>query len=1176
MVDAADCLPCTQGHFCILGSSLPTPCAPGSFAATTGHARCTTCSPGQYQDAFAGTSCQSCATGHWCTSDAQISCSENTYNPLPNASRQTDCTRCPERTTTLTLDGRTSVDDCSCSEGFYFAPENHTEGREGCIARCCTCPIGTNCTYGSISLATLPLARGYFRLARGSVDVRRCPDAAANCSANSHCPLSTSGCRGGDGDTCMPGLNGTFCRSCAEPFHYYVRATTEAVAHCEPCEEVSSSRSVVIILLFLSCAVVVAFIAVIFTRMPANAQQLLRQLWHAATQIYRLPNKLKILVGFYQIAARVESVYDILLPAEVRQLLLSIQLTISIGIDGVPLACVGANGYIPRLLFWMMLPLIVVVATSCVGAARVLISTKLQASRAALVDATLPGVLRIFFLSYPIVTNVAFEAFSCFQFEDGAGYLMADVSIECYTSEHRAAQAIACVAILLYPVGLFLLNGALLFRVRKAVLAGKPTPLSRSVAFLHREYQPLVYFWELVEMARRFLLVGIYVVGPYHSGSMMQLALAALTCIIFLVIQVQALPYRSPTDNSLAIGCSFSLAVLFLTCIFYKVSTLTELHELQARMSHEQREDFVLPAAALTFIITLSIVGSLVLSAILLAFQIVQRRQELKRQQELLKERRLRRVDDDSVVMLGPPSIPEIRPPSLTPAAPRPALSSERSFHIFLSHVWGTGQDQMRILKQRLLEMLPDISVFLDIDDLVDITKLEEEIDRSAAVLIFCTNGYFQSKNCMRELVYTVATGKPIITLFESDAAKGGLTRQQVHDQLEHSVHGAAASLSKFASWGFAGTLASIWGYELPSATELFQALCASEPVEWNRLQIFQDVTMQRIVERLLPDGHPPTYLQGDLTRRKYSLLSPSNGRRYHAYCSKHNAGADILADEVRKELKLDFDVATNFDQLDECECMLVYLTSLTWTRGEDSDALAKEVSAAMAQEKPLLLAHEAPGIDDPKERHACEFACFFSTTPAQLISAGIYAQIAAPLKGRHWREASLSQMMRNAFSVQKHLKGESASAVTALLQSAASNLSSGGSSALRRLLSAPIWPDGSSALRRLSSTPVWARHSSAPTVESSSDVPTAGTPRMMQWQARFSAEAQKGSASGDAGPAARRAPHVGKAALSWVRRLQPFRRRAQPILEDYNQQQIVFRHSTELGDSVGIKTAQI
>ena len=31
-----------------------------------------------------------------------------------------------------------------------------------------------------------------------------------------------------------------------------------------------------------------------------------------------------------------------------------------------------------------------------------------------------------------------------------------------------------------------------------------------------------------------------------------------------------------------------------------------------------------------------------------------------------------------------------------------------------VSSVWGTGQDQMRIVKQRLLEMVPELSVFLE------------------------------------------------------------------------------------------------------------------------------------------------------------------------------------------------------------------------------------------------------------------------------------------------------------------------------------------------------------------------------------------------------------------------------------------------------------------------------
>ena len=106
---------------------------------------------------------------------------------------------------------------------------------------------------------------------------------------------------------------------------------------------------------------------------------------------------------------RIESVYDILLPADVRGMLLNIQLTISLGIDGIPLACVGANGYIPRLTFWTLLPAAVVSVVSSIGAARVLLVTRCNATRTALLEATMPAVLRIFFLTYPIVTNVAFE-----------------------------------------------------------------------------------------------------------------------------------------------------------------------------------------------------------------------------------------------------------------------------------------------------------------------------------------------------------------------------------------------------------------------------------------------------------------------------------------------------------------------------------------------------------------------------------------------------------------------------------------------------------------------------------------------------------------------------------------------------------------------------------------------
>ena len=79
-------------------------------------------------------------------------------------------------------------------------------------------------------------------------------------------------------------------------------------------------------------------------------------------------------------------------------------------------------------------------------------------------------------------------------------------------------------------------------------------------------------------MVRRFLLVGLYVSfnKPFHQGSVMPIALANLTSIIYLALQLIAMPYKAHLDNFLAVSCSLSLTVMLLCTIFYKYTTLTE------------------------------------------------------------------------------------------------------------------------------------------------------------------------------------------------------------------------------------------------------------------------------------------------------------------------------------------------------------------------------------------------------------------------------------------------------------------------------------------------------------------------------------------------------------------------------------------------------------------------
>jgi len=56
---------------------------------------------------------------------------------------------------------------------------------------------------------------------------------------------------------------------------------------------------------------------------------------------------------------------------------------------------------------------------------------------------------------------------------------------------------------------------------------------------------------------------------------------------------------------------------------------------------------------------------------------------------------------------------------------PELTLENRQRYHLFLSHVWSSGQDQMATLKRELQLLIYDINIFLDVDDLEDISQLD-------------------------------------------------------------------------------------------------------------------------------------------------------------------------------------------------------------------------------------------------------------------------------------------------------------------------------------------------------------------------------------------------------------------------------------------------------------------
>jgi len=915
---------------------------------------------------------------------------------------------------------------CECDVGFYDANAT-TSGSE---PLCVLCPLGAACSSAGVTLATLPIKRGGYRLSANSADVERCPDAAANCSGAAECPYSTSGCRGTVNGSlalssrrladdapgavgCYDDLTGVFCKRCAGHGDdngvavYYSAALASERAQCRECGDLLRN---VLLVLFLGVLVGGGALLLLgvacYRSFAPKARAQLSDAW--AT--FEPHHKLKTLVGFFMIAVHLNDVYEVELPPAVLRMLDGFAVLISLGFSGLGtvLECLEMPGYTATLACYVVVPVVLVIGF-------LLGSLRCFRKQRTLVEAALPPTLKLTFLAYPLLTNYAFRGFACYRFVESA-WLKADVAVECGSADHDEAVALASVAIGLYSAGLLAIHAALLHSARHAIVHQRPTALSRAIAFLHREFRPEAFWWELVEMMRRLVLVGLMVLA---EGKMVELLVATLLSVLFLLMQMRVQPYTSRSDNDLAAVASFALVVIFLCGSAFQVQMwLTGLSDVQAQLSASQRDRFDVNQDVLTALILLAVIGVLVLPCVLLLAQCLDERAKEQREALWVREGRLRYKEGHF----------EAQAPDI----------QDCHFHLFLSHVWSAGQsksqDTVRIIKQRLLELVPALLVFLDIDDVDDVAELEDGgsagyIERSETMLVHCSDGYFRSKSCMRELIAVATMQRPTLALVEPVCTSNsghheGLSLAEVRAHLLQAAEAGRRGL--YEQWGFAA--------DAPQARQLYDHLFALNPIEWNRVGHFQDVTMRLIAERLLgPNGGHAgtTYVARELVSKKLRPLPAPHGG-HHIYCSPLNPGAtdlvmeasrkqgfylhvnDSAADAVTSKLGDVLHVTTELESLLEADHMLLYLTTKTWTRGPESEKLCAELLWAMDLGIHILLAHEMPGVGGHKdERNGCEFEAFLSNpkgvTPPKLLQRGLYSGYAIELKAGAWREASMA-----------------------------------------------------------------------------------------------------------------------------------------------------------------------
>ena len=346
-----------------------------------------------------------CPLGHWCSVGLEIPCGENTYNDELNQNNQGACKPCP--TDSVSPEASVSIEACACKPGYY----DEASGTQK--IQCVPCVTGSWCSDDTkgITLASLPLLRGYYRTGNTSNDLRRCPDFG-----------DSSGCVGGVGfgeGPCKEFLEGPYCKLCnvTDGSRFY---SSEKSA-CLPCK----ADAVVLPAVVCSSAIAVTALAVLCrcllsrccpkpkAKKTDERKAALRRCLHSLASRLRglltqlsLKAKAKQLLGFFQVATRVADVYETPMPESVsRVLAFAEMLNINIVGLGLPLQCLGIGTYQQQLATTMIAPLVLAGAIVLGFALRSCCGSGPKDKFAGLL-AGLPWLLTLSFLVFPMVRVV--------------------------------------------------------------------------------------------------------------------------------------------------------------------------------------------------------------------------------------------------------------------------------------------------------------------------------------------------------------------------------------------------------------------------------------------------------------------------------------------------------------------------------------------------------------------------------------------------------------------------------------------------------------------------------------------------------------------------------------------------------------------------------------------------
>ena len=818
------CKMCTSGHYCGYGSASPVPCSAGYYASALG--------------LNASSQCLPCPLGSFCIegTSAPTPCRDGTAGGSEKLESEAGCTPCIAPTSSLA--GSVSCD--RCAETYYLDPTAPACTSVQCdTQRCAPCPPGTRCvrenvtaSFEGFELEQVFVERQHWRLAALSPRTYVCSSAPSTLSTGPTTPCLGGNDAGEDGKGyCAEGHEGPRCELCVQNVSESRRYFDSEQARCVACPSVRDRATIVgaavggVVLLI---ALIVLFLYKL--QPPGSLRGLVYSLRRIAllAKNHGLTPKLKILIALYQSIAAIPTVYDIhLSPWYFEQTRLLTWFNINWDVLVVPGACLefdyswlSISSFHSRLLLRGTAPFVVIICGVLLKFCQHLIiriltpvirrvvrwsimlsprhQTWLQrvAKRAlAAVDRSsvtgrgpaaqqrsccyrtmveiLPVVLFILFCFCASVSKGVFSTWDCIGFEGavveqsrvidvveeqgrvgsvGTRYFLRDdMSIECSADRDREYADIrtsAYVLLAVWPIFVPLLFVLSLLPIRYDLLQKRNTGLVQATEFLHKEYQPQFYFWEPIYIVQRLVIVGF--VQLFDGAALMKLQIGLLLTLSYTIALLYFKPYKKSDVHTLAVCAQICLVGVFFASLNIKLYIeLSAASDLAAGVTgFSSQRDAELAMIIFNFV-------SIALFALMTAYKAATTK----------SPRTLRLVESER--------------------APELSFHEGMRYHVFLSHNWSSGQDQVATIKRQLQLLLPGVAVFLDVDDLDDEAELEGYVADSHAFLIFLSKGYFFSARCLRELDCALAEQKPLVLVHEADLSHGGAPLDSMRAEAE-------------------------------------------------------------------------------------------------------------------------------------------------------------------------------------------------------------------------------------------------------------------------------------------------------------------------------------------------------------------------------------------------------